>query len=110
MSKKPYRPKAFQEAAVEFRKDCCEICGIEEGIKRNALSVHHKDGDWTNNDETNTQTLCQSCHQTLHWNEVKGGISGRLKKLDKLLRLYNQGVFINCITDGLGMPKKPSTP
>lgn len=90
-----YRPRKEVEAAIEFRKDRCEICGLEEGIKDRVLHTHHKDGDWTNNDETNIQTLCDSCHITLHAMELKESRDGALiDQLTKLLTLYNQGVYV----------------
>jgi len=42
---------------------CCEECGhpdsYEEGY---TLTVHHKDGDPTNNSRDNLIALCQRCH------------------------------------------------
>lgn len=47
---------------LRFRKPACEQCGTMD--KR--LDIHHKDRDWKNNDPTNLQTLCISCHALLH--------------------------------------------
>ena len=46
------------------REDCCELCG---SLKN--LQVHHKDKNLSNNTLENLQTLCASCHNTLHWQE-----------------------------------------
>ncbi len=45
----------------------CEDCNNEHW-KDNPipLEVHHKDGDRTNNSETNLQLLCPNCHATTH--------------------------------------------
>lgn len=52
--------------ARKLRGDCCEKCGTKEG-----LNAHHMDGDITNNSQSNIQTLCASCHTTIHWEEGK---------------------------------------
>lgn len=48
------------------KKECCEQCSSQ-----NNLQVHHKDKDLMNNCSDNLQTLCASCHNTLHWKERK---------------------------------------
>ena len=45
-----------------LRKSYCEICKTTT----ERLTLHHKDRDWTNNDPANIQTLCSSCHTSLH--------------------------------------------
>lgn len=40
---------------------CCEICGSEKNV-----DVHHKDGNPKNNDLSNLQRLCRSCHVAAH--------------------------------------------
>ena len=40
----------------------CEFCGKTEGM----IDVHHKDGVYTNNTETNLIVLCRKCHMRLH--------------------------------------------
>ena len=47
--------------ARKMRKEFCEICGNTK-----MLCAHHIDGNWTNNNPSNIQTLCNSCHTTLH--------------------------------------------
>jgi len=41
--------------------------------------VHHKDGDWTNNDPSNLELMTQGEHQRLH------RLGKRVKRPDKLL-------------------------
>ena len=45
-------------------KDSCFICGYDED--QEALVVHHKDMDRSNNDETNLVVICANCHMSLH--------------------------------------------
>jgi hypothetical protein len=45
--------------------DQCEICGKLKSENTN-LDVHHKDGNYTNNDISNLQVLCRSCHMKIH--------------------------------------------
>ena len=46
----------------KHKKDHCEICGFVALIPAQ-LDVDHIDGDRTNNDITNLQTLCANCHR-----------------------------------------------
>lgn len=39
----------------------CEVCGATEG-----LEVHHTDKNRNNNDPANLMTVCESCHQRIH--------------------------------------------
>lgn len=52
---------AMLHRARKFLKDKCNICGTSE-----KLSIHHRDRNWRNNDPSNLETLCTSCHTTLH--------------------------------------------
>lgn len=52
---------AYQKRAKTYRKDACEMCGSADN-----LSVHHRNRDWRDNDPTNLETLCSSCHTSLH--------------------------------------------
>lgn len=56
--------QAHMWRARKHRKPACERCGRKRG-----LHVHHKDRDWTNDDATNLETLCNRCHGRLHWEE-----------------------------------------
>lgn len=66
MEKEKKTRSAYQKEAVKFRGDLCEKCGATT-----ALSIHHKDEDWTNNAPANLMTLCSSCHLKLHWENGK---------------------------------------
>lgn len=41
----------------------CALCGINS-----CLEIHHLDQNWKNNDISNLQVLCRSCHSTQHSN------------------------------------------
>lgn len=61
-----YRVQAFKELPHE-----CDICSYSKvpGV----LQVHHKDRDRSNNDITNLQILCPTCHAVDHYNNNDGG-------------------------------------
>lgn len=61
---------AYRKRIYHLRKKNCEQCQTTE-----KLSIHHKDRNWRNNDPENLQTLCSSCHTSLH--HAAGEISGR---------------------------------
>ena len=52
---------AIQKRLRRFRSSSCGRCGATAN-----LAIHHKDGDWRNNDPSNLETLCGSCHTALH--------------------------------------------
>lgn len=56
---------SWMTAHYRARKICppgpCEICG-----NKNATEVHHKNGDWRDNNPTNLIRLCRSCHLKQH--------------------------------------------
>jgi hypothetical protein len=52
----------YLKRAVKFRGEVCSLCGSVEGI-----SIHHKDRDVSNNDPSNLDTLCVTCHMKGHW-------------------------------------------
>ena len=53
------------------KKDACEQCGfIPEHVSQ--LDVDHIDGDNTNNDLSNLQTLCANCHRLKTFNNKDG--------------------------------------
>lgn len=47
---------------------CCQRCASQR-----YLEVHHKDRDWANNDPSNLETLCKSCHAKEHerWRNIR---------------------------------------
>lgn len=57
---------AYHKRARACLKNQCERCGTMQ-----KLGVHHKDRDVTNNSPENLQTLCPTCHASLHWEEGK---------------------------------------
>lgn len=60
--------------ARKFLKDHCEMCGREPKY-RSELDVHHIDGDITNNDPSNLQTLCRTpCHRIADNIRRNGGL------------------------------------
>ena len=50
--------------SLKMRKDRCENCGVTS-----RLHAHHRDSNPMNNDLSNIQTLCASCHMHTHWRE-----------------------------------------
>lgn len=54
-------PSALRKRALPFRGDACEVCGSMKNV-----GAHHVDGDLAHNTAENIQTLCGSCHMTLH--------------------------------------------
>lgn len=70
-------------ALAEYKKShkcSCEKCGKEyDGSK---FELHHKDLDRTNNDESNLEWLCNSCHKKEHYKV------GRNKVYDKGIPTY----------------------
>lgn len=49
-----------------YIKTACEACGFVPLVIAQ-LDVHHVDGDNTNNDPSNLQTLCANCHRAAHY-------------------------------------------
>lgn len=74
----------------EKNNNKCELCGWGE---RNSftntipLEVHHIDGDYTNNNESNLQLLCPNCHSLT--NTIKSRGKGR-KSRKKYYNTRNQ--------------------
>jgi 5-methylcytosine-specific restriction endonuclease McrA len=46
----------------QFKKDYCETCGFV-AVHSSQLDVDHIDGNNSNNEESNLQTLCANCHR-----------------------------------------------
>lgn len=66
-SKKDYAPSVeFDKFISNHIGMSCEVCGKEydESIR---FEAHHKDGDHSNNDLSNLQWLCVSCHKKAHY-------------------------------------------
>lgn len=75
---------SFHRIARQYVKDRCKKCGS----KRN-LDVHHKDGNWRNNDRSNLETYCHGCHMRLHWR--RGDIVGRHGKVEVVRQRVSSG-------------------
>lgn len=54
----------YNKPWFKFRKSECESCG-HRSMFGGSLTVHHRDGDNTNNDPENLTTLCANCHSEL---------------------------------------------
>ncbi len=75
---------------LKFRKRACEECGHKSMFGR-SLTVHHRDGDNSNNDEENLTTLCANCHM-----ELEGFIEeedGDWYKAERLFTRYMRTLF-----------------
>ena len=47
---------------ILYKKDSCELCGFVP-INKCQLDVDHINGDNSNNEQGNLQTLCANCHR-----------------------------------------------
>lgn len=66
-----YRRSSYREHV----KSCCDMCGFVP-ILMIQLDVDHIDGDHSNNNPENLQTLCANCHRLktamqLNWHQKK---------------------------------------
>lgn len=69
MNRKDYPPdwKAITTRLKQKANWTCQKCGRHAGKPENLqLGVHHKDGDPTNNRESNLIVLCRGCHLAEH--------------------------------------------
>lgn len=55
--------------ARKHLRSSCECCGSTQ-----KLHAHHCDENWANNDPTNLQTLCESCHRSWHSTQRHTGV------------------------------------
>jgi hypothetical protein len=59
----------YREKSLAINGLVCARCGREfSGLKRQLLTVHHKDGNHNNNpaDGSNWENLCAYCHEDVH--------------------------------------------
>lgn len=66
---KVLNPKNSYRQSAKARRPQCERCG------KPGRHVHHKDENPLNNDPSNLETLCNSCHRlshSPHWNPTTG--------------------------------------
>ena len=69
----------------------CEMCGkVLEGRDK---EYHHIDGDHGNNEDSNIQILCVSCHKKSHYKmgRTKMGEKGLLTHLEKIVSIESVG-------------------
>ncbi|MDQ5985978.1 MAG: hypothetical protein CSYNP_01696 [Syntrophus sp. SKADARSKE-3] len=65
----------YRERSLAIHGLICARCGKEfSGVKRQLLTVHHKDGNHFNNppDGSNWENLCVYCHEDAHSREILG--------------------------------------
>lgn len=83
----------------------CSACGAPPFLSH-ILTVHHLDGDPTNNDDWNLHALCQRCHLTVeHW-PLRGATTrpmfngAELKRCDPLLAWFEaaRARYLRCQT------------
>ena len=69
-------PPNWDEIAAQVKGAagwCCEQCGHPHDPPHGyTLTVHHIDGDPSNNDPANLVALCQRCHLRLHGQRAIG--------------------------------------
>lgn len=80
-----YRIRGFIGTVKRVGKLCCERCGDENP---HHLTVHHRDGNHSNNADDNLETLCANCHFEIHWTD-KPSREHRLKRLQELIAILN---------------------
>jgi hypothetical protein len=71
----------LHKAARKLRGPKCEACGAKKD-----LHAHHVDGDPTNNDPANIQTLCGACHHFVHAAAALVVHEDRMQLMDEALR------------------------
>lgn len=70
----------YRAQSRKLRGAQCEACGYTL-----QLHAHHKDGDYTNNDPSNIQTLCAYCHN--YWHAL---LDRLLKPCSEMPRLFHR--------------------
>lgn len=71
-----------KERGVPFEEMTCDVCGATPGEDSDGdtrlLSVHHKNGDDTDNRSENLSPLCPRCHRSVH-NKADHALMGIIK-------------------------------
>ena len=61
-----YQLSSYIERYIKekYNNSCCKCgwCEVNPFTNNTPLEIHHKDGDYTNNDEDNLELLCPNCH------------------------------------------------
>lgn len=94
-------PVVLRRALLEMGRECkCDKCGLVDKWQGEPilLEIHHIDGDWRNNEQSNLQFLCPNCHSqtpTFYRQAGKyfckcGNKRGRTSKGCKLCKLQAQ--------------------
>ena len=73
-SHRTYRTKAFK-----YKEKVCEVCGYNKYPE--ILEVHHIDGDRRNNELSNLQIVCPTCHAEIHFKEKSGKWSNNIESV-----------------------------
>ncbi len=76
-------PGDYREQSLKIHGLICAKCGREFEYKdRNLLTVHHKDGNHSNNpsDGSNWENLCVYCHEDEHSRGLLGDYLGTKNK------------------------------
>jgi len=71
--KRSNKPTREPDQYRKFKGSVCERCGFVP-VHRAQLDVHHKDRNFTHNEEENLITLCANCHRLI---EALGKIDKR---------------------------------
>ena len=58
---------SYRKIALDNKTESCEKCGYDEYIE--VLEVHHKDKNRKNNDISNLEILCPTCHKIEHFKD-----------------------------------------
>ena len=75
----PDGPK-YREKCLRQKIQSCAVCGYSKHL--HSLTVHHIDGDRSNNSLDNLIPLCNSCHRKVH---NTCAYSGRIAEFDEKL-------------------------
>lgn len=67
----------YREIAFRSYPEECDRCGFD--LVSNVLEVHHIDRDRCNNEVTNLEVLCPTCHRLEHYNAKDGQFTGMLE-------------------------------
>lgn len=81
----------YREKSLRIHGLVCARCGRDfSGTNRHLLTVHHKDGNHSNNpqDGSNWENLCVYCHEDVHSREVLADQLGEAKSTREVSLVY----------------------